>query len=318
MNFKEAVKEIFKTAVDKFNIRNAPSLHLKDDKENAQKIFGRTAYYSPNDQSIVLYITNRHPKDVLRSFCHELIHHVQNERGDLMLGDASSPNYAQEDDHMRKMEMEAYLKGNLLLRDFEDNYKKQMREHTGTGAGGRNHPKGGGNLQTSPRPFPDDESELKNYNNKNVYGGDGKHYKHEPAFKNPNRSRFTRFEETMKKSDIHKLIKEIIQETLSEVGANAYGSATLTSQGQSKSRFTKTGRPPGILDEEDALVTRAKKIIQILNKPEYKKFKPTFDKFIKDRTDGRFSLPSKINDKTDGDILALLNLKARDFSNIFK
>jgi hypothetical protein len=24
---------------------------------------------------------------------------------------------------MRKMEMEAYLKGNLLLRDFEDNFK---------------------------------------------------------------------------------------------------------------------------------------------------------------------------------------------------
>ena len=35
----------------------------------------------------------------------------------------SSPKYAQEDDHMRKMEMEAYLKDNLLLRDFEDNFK---------------------------------------------------------------------------------------------------------------------------------------------------------------------------------------------------
>ena len=73
----------------------------------------------------LLYLVDlkRHPKDLLRSFCHELIHHVQNERGDLDLGDASNPKYAQEDDHMRKMEMEAYLKGNLLLRDFEDNYK---------------------------------------------------------------------------------------------------------------------------------------------------------------------------------------------------
>jgi hypothetical protein len=33
--------------------------------------------------------------------------------------------YAQDDEHMRKMEMEAYLKGNLLLRDFEDNFKYQ-------------------------------------------------------------------------------------------------------------------------------------------------------------------------------------------------
>ena len=316
MEFKEALKEIFKTAVDKFNIKGAPSLFLKNDVENSNKLFGRTAYYSPSDESIVLYVTNRHPKDVLRSYCHELIHHVQNERGDLMKGDASSPNYAQEDDHMRKMEMEAYLKGNLLLRDFEDNYKKQIREYTGTGASGGNATDG--NDITSPRPFSDDKSELKNYTNKNVYGGDGKHYKNEPAFKNPNRTRFTRFEETMKKSEIHKLIKESIKEVIDEIGANAYGSATLTSQGQSKSRFTKTGRPPGILDEEDALVTRGKKILQILNKPEFKKFKPTFNDFIKDRTKGKFSLPNKIDDKTDGDILALLNLRAKDFSNIFK
>lgn len=316
MEFKEAIKEIFKTAVDKFNIKKAPSLFLKNDTENSSKLFGRTAYYSPSDESIVLYITNRHPKDVLRSYCHELIHHVQNERGDLMKGDASSPNYAQEDDHMRKMEMEAYLKGNLLLRDFEDNYKKQMREFTGTGASGGNSTDG--NDITSPRPFSDDGEELKNYTNKNIYGGDGNHYKNEPAFKNPNVTRFTKFEESMKKSDIHKMIKETIQEALNEIGADAYGSATLTTQGQAKSRFTKTGRPPGILDEEDALVTRGKKILQILNKPEFKKFKPTFNDFIKDRTKGKFGLPNKINDKTDGDILALMNLRAKDFSNIFK
>ena len=101
----------------------APKLVLKNDIENAQQIFGRTAYYDPNNSLIVVFITNRHPKDILRSFCHELIHHVQNERGDLITGDTLSPTYAQDDEHMRKMEMEAYLKGNLLLRDFEDNFK---------------------------------------------------------------------------------------------------------------------------------------------------------------------------------------------------
>ena len=86
-------------------------------------MFGRTAFYSPSEQKIVLFVTNRHPKDILRSFCHEMIHHIQNERGDLEMGNASNPKYAQEDNHMRKMEMEAYLKGNMLLRDFEDNFK---------------------------------------------------------------------------------------------------------------------------------------------------------------------------------------------------
>ena len=123
MDYKQKFGDFYKTAKEKYNIQQQPKLILRQDEENTQKIFGRTAHYAPENQSITIYITNRHPKDILRSFCHELIHHVQNERGDLKLGDASSPTYAQDDDHMRKMEMEAYLKGNLLLRDFEDNFK---------------------------------------------------------------------------------------------------------------------------------------------------------------------------------------------------
>ena len=123
MEYKQKFGELYKDAKDKFNIQNAPNLILKQDEENAEKVFGRTAYYDPEEFTIVVFITNRHPKDILRSFCHELIHHVQNERGDLKMGDASSPTYAQDDDHMREMEKEAYLEGNLLLRDFEDNFK---------------------------------------------------------------------------------------------------------------------------------------------------------------------------------------------------
>ena len=125
MELKKALGEIFKAAKEKFEIQNTPKVILKEDEENAQGIFGKTAYYKPSDQSIVLYITNRHPKDICRSFAHELIHHHQNERGDLDMGDASSPTYAQDDKHMRKMEMEAYLKGNLLFRDWEDKVKNQ-------------------------------------------------------------------------------------------------------------------------------------------------------------------------------------------------
>ena len=123
MKFKEAFNNLYQDAKEKYNIQKAPKLILRQDKDNAKKLFGRTAYYDSGKSEIVVFITNRHPKDILRSYCHELIHHVQNERGDLDKGNMSSPKYAQEDDHMRKMEMEAYLKGNLLLRDFEDNFK---------------------------------------------------------------------------------------------------------------------------------------------------------------------------------------------------
>ena len=129
MEYKQAFGDLYKTAKDKFNIQQAPKLHLRKDEENVKQIFGRTAYYDPGESIIVVFITNRHPKDILRSFCHELIHHVQNERGDLMKGDSSSPTYAQDDKHMRKMEMEAYLKGNLLLRDFEDNFKYENKQN---------------------------------------------------------------------------------------------------------------------------------------------------------------------------------------------
>ena len=123
MKFKRAFKALYEDAKEKYDIQQVPKLILRKDEKNGNMLFGRTAFYKPDTQTIVVYTTNRHPKDILRSYCHELIHHVQNERGDLKMGDASSPKYAQEDEHMRKMEMEAYLKGNLLLRDFEDNFK---------------------------------------------------------------------------------------------------------------------------------------------------------------------------------------------------
>jgi hypothetical protein len=80
---KEAIQKLYTEGAKKYGIKNKPSIFLREDEPNSQMMFGRTAYYSPDEQKIVVYVTGRHPKDVLRSFCHELIHHVQNERGDL-------------------------------------------------------------------------------------------------------------------------------------------------------------------------------------------------------------------------------------------
>jgi hypothetical protein len=75
---------------------------------------------------IVVFTTNRHPKDILRSIAHELVHHMQNCRGDLGKEEAGE-NYAQNNPHLRKMEAEAYEKGNLIFRDFEDNLKTKNK-----------------------------------------------------------------------------------------------------------------------------------------------------------------------------------------------
>ena len=100
-------------------------VYFMDDVENAKDPLGKTAYYDPDKMEIKIYITGRHLKDILRSISHELIHHVQNCRGDFGSLNQTSPGYAQEDDHLRGMEHEAYTMGNIMnFRDFEDNYKK--------------------------------------------------------------------------------------------------------------------------------------------------------------------------------------------------
>lgn len=73
----------------------------------------------------MLYTQGRHIKDILRSLSHELVHHHQNCRGDF--GDDANTNegYAQNDEHLREMEREAYECGNMIFRDWEDNLKSK-------------------------------------------------------------------------------------------------------------------------------------------------------------------------------------------------
>lgn len=107
---------------ERMGFKHPPKLFLRNDSQNSHQALGKTAFYNPEKRSVTLFIHGRHPKDILRSFAHELVHHCQNERGDLSPDKitASGANYAQECPHMRKMEKEAYLKGNMCFRDWED------------------------------------------------------------------------------------------------------------------------------------------------------------------------------------------------------
>ena len=96
------------------------SIVFQSDEENASRMLGKTAYYDPESMQVVLYTDNRHPKDVMRSLSHELVHHAQNCRGDFKAESGLETGYAQNDPHLRQMEREAYTKGNLIFRDFED------------------------------------------------------------------------------------------------------------------------------------------------------------------------------------------------------
>lgn len=96
---------------------------VNGDTENAKDFFGKTAYYDPNTMTVVLYTEGRHPKDIVRSFAHEMIHHVQNLEG--RLGDISTTN-TQEDDNLDKIEQEANLKGTMTFRNWTDSLNEAV------------------------------------------------------------------------------------------------------------------------------------------------------------------------------------------------
>jgi hypothetical protein len=83
INIIEKIAELTNYMIKKgMNIEPLPSMEFIDgDSENAKDFFGKTAYYDPNRKHIVLYTEGRHPKDIVRSYAHEMIHHIQNLEG---------------------------------------------------------------------------------------------------------------------------------------------------------------------------------------------------------------------------------------------
>lgn len=117
--FKELLVSLTMHMMDHINIEPLPDLiFIEDDTENAKDLLGKTAYYNPENKSITLYTLNRHPKDILRSYAHEMIHHKQNLEGKLTNIQGHDIN---EDDYLKELEREAYEYGNgLLFRGWEN------------------------------------------------------------------------------------------------------------------------------------------------------------------------------------------------------
>lgn len=54
---------------------------------NNRKKFTTYAYYDHENKVVAVYIKNRALADILRSVAHELVHHLQNQRGDIIKGE---------------------------------------------------------------------------------------------------------------------------------------------------------------------------------------------------------------------------------------
>ena len=110
-------------AQEKMGFSHPPRLFLRKDEQNAANPMGKTGFYDPQKESITLYITGRHPKDIMRSLAHELQHHTQKCNGQFEnVQNMGEEGYAQADPHMRSMEIEAY-QASIVFRDWEDSQK---------------------------------------------------------------------------------------------------------------------------------------------------------------------------------------------------
>ena len=121
-SLQDAFVSLSKYMIDNgMSIQPLPKIKvISDDEENASSILGKTAYYNPDDKSITLFTMDRHPKDILRSFAHEMVHHEQNLNGNLNNINTTNTN---EDGDLPEIESEAYEKGNMMLRNWEDSIK---------------------------------------------------------------------------------------------------------------------------------------------------------------------------------------------------
>lgn len=127
VDFEKELNSLYEFMKNKLAFSKEATINIVLDEQNSMDVFGKTAMYSPSDNTVTVFASNRHSKDVLRSVAHEIIHHNQNCTGKLSNLDEVdySDGYAQRNEHMRKLEEEAYLKGNIIFRDWEDNKKNK-------------------------------------------------------------------------------------------------------------------------------------------------------------------------------------------------
>ena len=127
IDVKGKIMQLTQHMLDKgYNIEPLPKVEFVDgDSSNAREFSGKTAYYNPNNNTIVLYTEGRHPKDIVRSFSHEMVHHIQNLEG--RLNNITTTN-TQEDDNLNDIEAEANLKGTMTFRNWTDSLNEGKKE----------------------------------------------------------------------------------------------------------------------------------------------------------------------------------------------
>lgn len=119
---QDLLKSLYKFMKKRFGFARKPTLKFIYNKENADKKLGITGHYDPDIEEITIFCYNRHPKDILRSFAHELMHHIQKCEGTLDPQKSSTEgdeNYIIRDKYLEGIEADAFERGNIAFRFWE-------------------------------------------------------------------------------------------------------------------------------------------------------------------------------------------------------
>lgn len=120
--FRDYVDEINRFFRDNGQVVDPlPEVKIDFSEQDAYDPFIETANYDPKARRITLFVGNRHVKDILRSYCHELFHHVQNLSGNGNFGDARGDLSGNPD--LEALEGDAYMNGNVLFRKWTETKK---------------------------------------------------------------------------------------------------------------------------------------------------------------------------------------------------
>lgn len=94
----------------------APSITFDPAPVSRFDVFAPTGHYNFTKDEITLRTDNRHAKDIMRTFCHELVHAWQYRRDPDGYAEFDKTGNLKDNPELLEYEREAYEKGNVLFR----------------------------------------------------------------------------------------------------------------------------------------------------------------------------------------------------------
>ena len=117
--FKDYIREINQFFRDSgYQVDPVPEVKVDLTEHDEYDPFIDTANYDPGSNRITIFAGNRHLKDILRSYCHELFHHVQDISGERDFSNVRGK--LSDNSDLETLEGEAYMNGNVLFRKWTE------------------------------------------------------------------------------------------------------------------------------------------------------------------------------------------------------